>query len=192
MQGTADFHDPIADARFPQATRLVDDAAALDAAVDVLDAYPATREAPIRGFLRAREGAASWLPRRHDDLNLVQRKRQETQILEQPASRRQGVWGGLGNSFIMSAAGIGLTQEENRQHGVDQQHVFDCMAPFLAAITARLLSRILGALDAPFGAVVAERGEAGTDTAAVGRSDGGGPSVGSTMAAAVASATPRR
>ena len=68
------------------------------------------------------------------------------------------------------------------------------MALFLAAITARLLSRILGALDAPFGAVVAERGEAGTATAAVGRSDGGDddPSVGSTTAAASASATPRR
>jgi hypothetical protein len=66
------------------------------------------------------------------------------------------------------------------------------MALFLAAITARLLSRILGALEAPFGAVVAERGEAGVDTAAVGGSDGGDPSVGSTMAAASASATPRR
>ena len=68
------------------------------------------------------------------------------------------------------------------------------MAFFLAAITARLLSRILGALDAPFGAIMAKRGEAGTGTAAAGgRSDGGGnPSVGSTMAAASASATPRR
>src|SRR5262245_17462979 len=102
-----------------------------------------------------------------------------------------GVRGGLGNAFIVSAAGIGLAQQENRQRGVDQQHIFDRVALFLAAITARLLSRILGTLDAPFGAVVAERGEAGIDTAAVGRSEGGGaPSVGSTIAAA--SATPRR
>ena len=35
------------------------------------------------------------------------------------------------------------------------------MVLFLAAITARLLSRILGALDAPFGPIVAKRGEAG-------------------------------
>jgi hypothetical protein len=35
------------------------------------------------------------------------------------------------------------------------------VALFLAAITARLLSRILGALDAPFGPVVPKRGEAG-------------------------------
>ncbi len=38
MQRPADFHDQIADARLPQAARVVDDAAALDAAVDVRDA----------------------------------------------------------------------------------------------------------------------------------------------------------
>ena len=94
----------------------------------------------------------------------------------------------------MGAAGMGLTQKENRECRVDQQHVRHGVALFLATITARLLSRILGALDAPFGAIVAKRGEAGTGTAAaVGRSAGGGdPSVGSTMAAAAASATPRR
>ena len=192
MQCTADFHDQVADARLSEAAGIVDNTAALDATVDMLDAHASTGDAPIRGLLRACEPPSSRLPRRHDDLNLVQHKRQEAQILEQPASRRQGVRGGIGNAFIVSAAGIGLTQKENRQRGVDQQHVFDCMALFLAAITARLLSRILGALDAPFGAVVAERGEAGVDTAAVGRSDGRDPSVGSTMAAASASATPRR
>jgi hypothetical protein len=193
MPRTADFHDQVANTHLPQTVGVVDDATALDTAVDVLDAYTATRDASIRGFLGAREGAASRLSRRHDDLHLVQRKRQEAQILAQPVSRRQGVRGGIGNSFIVGAAGIGLTQKENRQHGIDQPHVFDCVALFLAAITARLLSRILGALNAPFGAIVAKRGEAGTGTAAVGRSDGGGdPSVGSTMAAASASATPRR
>jgi len=71
--------------------------------------------------------------------------------------------------------------------------VFDCVARVLAAITARLLRRILGALEAPFGPIMATRGETGTGTAAVGRSAGGDdPSVGSTIAAAAASATPRR
>ena len=68
----------------------------------------------------------------------------------------------------MGAAGIGLTQKEDRQRGVDQQHVFDGMALLLAAIRARLLSRILGALEAPYGAIVAKRGEAGRGTAAPG------------------------
>ena len=38
------------------------------------------------------------------------------------------------------AIGIGLTQKEDRECGVDQQHIFDRMEVFLAAITARLLS----------------------------------------------------
>ena len=119
MQGTADFHDQIANTRLPQAVGVVDNATALDTAVDVLDAHTATRDAPIGGFLGAREGAASRLPGRHDDLHLVQRKRQEAQILEQPAPCGQGVRGGIGNAFIVGAARIGLTQKKNREHGID-------------------------------------------------------------------------
>ena len=194
MQRTADFHDKIADPLLTEAERVLDDATALDATVDVLDAHAPTGDAPIRGLLRACELPSSRLPGRHDDLHPVECECQEAQILEQPAPRRQGVRGGLGNAFIVGTACIGLTQKENRECRVDQQHVFHRVVFFLAAIIARLLSRILGALDAPFGAIVAKRGEAGTGIAAtVGSSDGGGdPSVGSTMAAASASAMPRR
>ena len=193
MQCTADFHEQIADARLPQAAGVVDDAAALDAAVDVLDTHTTARDAPIRRFLRARMGPAPWLPRRHDDVDPVERKRQEAEILEQAAACRQWVWGGIRNPLIVGAAGIGLTEKEDRECRIDQQDVFDRVALFLAAITARLLSRILGALEAPVGPIMAKRGETGTGPAAVGRSDGGDdPSVGSTMAAAAASATPRR
>jgi hypothetical protein len=55
----------------------------------------------------------------------------------------------------------GLAQEEDREYGVDQQNIFDRVALFLAAITARLLSRILGTPDTPFGAIMPTRGEAG-------------------------------
>ena len=194
MQRTADLHDQILDTRLPEAADVVDDAAALDATVDVLDAHAPTGDAPIRGLLRACELPSSRLPGRHDDLHPIERECQEAQILEQPAPRRQGVRGGIGNAFIMGTARVGLTQTEDRERGVDQEHVFDRVALFLAAIIARLLSRILGALDAPFGPIVAKRGEAGAGTAAtVGRSAGAGtPAAGSTMAAASASATPRR
>jgi hypothetical protein len=68
------------------------------------------------------------------------------------------------------------------------------MGCFLAALVARLLSRILGTLDAPSGPIVANRGETRTGTAAtVGRAAGGGdPAVGSTRADVSASATPSR
>jgi hypothetical protein len=161
MQRTADFHDPIADARFPQAARVVDDAAALDAAVDVLDTHAATRNTPIRRFLRARQGPAPRLLRRHDHLNLVERERQKAQILEPSAACGQGVGCRIRHALIMDTAAIGITQKEDQQRRVDQQHVLHGVALFLTAITARLLSRILGALDAPFGAIVAKRGETG-------------------------------
>ena len=192
MQRTTDFHDEITDARLPEAADVVHDAAALDAAVDVLDAHTATRDAPIRGFLRAREGPAPWLPRRHDHLHLVERARQEAEILEQPTARGQGVRGGIGNPLIVGTARVGLTQQEDHERGIDQEHVFDRVVLFLAAIIARLLSWILGALNAPFGAIVAKRGEVGA-SAAVGGSDAlSGSSVGLTMAVASASVTPRR
>jgi hypothetical protein len=170
----------------------MDAATALDTTVAGLEAYPATREAPMRGFWGGREGAAARLPRRHDALTLVPRTRQAAQILEQPAAWGQGRQRGLRHPLLVRAAGMGLTQQEERERRGDPPHGFDGMALFLAAITARRLRRSLGALEAPFGAVVAERGEAGTGTAAVGRADGGAPCVGSTMAAAAAAATPRR
>ena len=56
----------------------------------------------------------------------------------------------------------------------------------LAAITARRLSRLLGTPEAPCGAGMANRGEA------AGSAGIGAPAVGTTRAAASASATPRR
>jgi hypothetical protein len=194
MPRTADLHDQISDPDLPQAADVVDDAAALDAAVDVLDTHAPTGDAPIRGLLRACELPSSRLPGRHADLHPVERARQKAQILEQPAPCRQGVRGGSGHACIVGTARRGLTQQEKREHSLDQPHVFDRVACFLAAITARLLSRILGALDAPFGPIVATRGEAGAAAgAAAGRADvGADPSAGSTRAAAAASAMPSR
>jgi len=186
MQRTADLHDQISDTRLPEAADVVDNAATLDAADDVLDAHASTGDAPIRSLLCACELASSRLPGRHDDFHPVEREGQEAEILEQPAPRRQGVRGGIGHALIVGTARRGLTQKEKREYGVDQQHVFHRVAFFLAAIIARLLSRILGTLDAPFGAVVAKRG------AAV-RSPGvDGSLVGTTNAVASASAIPRR
>jgi hypothetical protein len=63
MQRTTDFHYPIAGARLQEAARIVNGATALHAAVNVLDAYAATR-----AFLRAGEFASPWPPSRLDDL----------------------------------------------------------------------------------------------------------------------------
>ena len=192
MQRTADFQDQSADARLPEAVCLVHKATALHTAVHVLDTDTPTGDASVRRFLRLCELPSSRLLGRHDHLDLRERKRQNPQILEQPAARGQGIGGRLGNPLVMGAAGLGVTPKEDHERRVDQQHVFHGMALFLAAITARLLSRILGALEAPLGPVVAKRGEAGAGAAAGGAVGGEGPAVGMTRAAALASAPPRR
>ena len=181
MQRTADFQHQVADTGLPEAAGVVDEAAALDAAGHRLDADTPAGQAPSGGGLRAGEGSPSRLLRRHDPCDRRERKRQTAEILAPPAAR--GPWGrrGIGHRLIVGAADRGRTEKEHRQGRVDSPYVFPRVGRFLAAITARLLSRILGALDAPVGPVVPTRGEAGT-----------GSPVGSTMAAAAASAIPRR
>ena len=64
------------------------------------------------------------------------------------------------------------------------------MVLFLAAITLGLFSRVLGADDAPLGAVMGKRGEAGAAAGTVAK--GADSSSGTTTGAASASETPKR
>lgn len=64
----------------------------------------------------------------------------------------------------MDATAVGVAQKEDRQRGIDKQNIFDGVVLFLAAITVRLLSRVLGADDAPFCPVMGKRGAAGMAT----------------------------
>jgi hypothetical protein len=61
----------------------------------------------------------------------------------------------------MDATAVGVTEEEDRKQGIDQQDIFDGVVLCLAAVTLRLCSRLLGADDAPFRPVMGTRGEAG-------------------------------
>jgi hypothetical protein len=54
----------------------------------------------------------------------------------------------------MHTAAIGVAQKEDREAGIDEQDVFDGVILFLPAITVRLFNRVLGADDAPLGAVM--------------------------------------
>ena len=91
----------------------------------------------------------------------------------------------------MEAAARRLAEEEDEEQGIDQQDIFYRMVFFLAAITRRLFSRVLGADDALLRPVMGKRGEAGppVDTAA---EDTGSSSNGTTTVAASVSETPSR
>jgi hypothetical protein len=98
----------------------------------------------------------------------------------------------------MDTAAVGLAEEEDREGGIDEQDVFDGMVFFLAALTVRLCSRVLGADDAPFRPVMGTRGDAGAAVGAAATGAGsstsgaGSSTSGVTIAAAAASETPSR
>src|SRR5262249_10869992 len=97
----------------------------------------------------------------------------------------------LRDAQIMHTATVGVTEKEDREEGIHEQDVFDGVVLFLAAITLRLFSRVLGADDAPLGAVIGKRGEAGA-AAGPGATRAGVSSSASTTVTASASATPSR
>ena len=81
MQGTAEFHHEIPNALLPQPDPVFDDAAALDAAVDMLDPQPTVVQGLVGQLLLQRQLLAAGCLGRHEDRDLGQRKRQEAQIL---------------------------------------------------------------------------------------------------------------
>src|SRR3954453_9637199 len=85
MQGTADFHHHITDALLPQTDPVLDHTAALDTAVDMLDAQAAGVERLVRSVLRRRQVRARGFLCGHEDRHLGQREAQEAEILQQPA-----------------------------------------------------------------------------------------------------------
>jgi hypothetical protein len=119
VQGTAQFHHKITDARLPQPDPVFDDATPLDAPVDMLDAEPAMVQGLVGQCLLQGEFLAAGFLGRHEDRHLGQRERQGPQILQEPAPRRQGRWRRVSNGLIMGAAAIGVTEKEDEEQRID-------------------------------------------------------------------------
>jgi len=83
MQGTAEFHDQIADAVLPQAEPIFDDATTLDTALHMLNPEPTLVERLIGPLLLPCQILAPWLLRGHADLDLGQCERQEAHRAKQ-------------------------------------------------------------------------------------------------------------
>jgi hypothetical protein len=91
----------------------------------------------------------------------------------------------------MDTAAVSVTEEEDRQQGIDEQDIFDGVVFFLAAIACRLCRRVLGADDTPFGPIIGKRGDVGVAAGTV--ATGAGSSArDATRGAASASETPSR
>jgi hypothetical protein len=134
VQGTTEFHHEIADALLPHTDPVFHHTAALDTAIDVLDPEPPLIEYLVGALLLQGQLRTAGLLRRHEDLHLGERERQEAQILQQPTPGREGVGSGLGDAQIMDPAAAGIAQKEDREQGIDEQDIFDGVVFFLAAI----------------------------------------------------------
>jgi hypothetical protein len=60
----------------------------------------------------------------------------------------------------MPTAAVGVAQKQDGERRVDQPDMFHRVVLLLAAITIGRLRRVLGAHDAPLGAVMGNRGDA--------------------------------
>ena len=63
----------------------------------------------------------------------------------------------------MEAAPSGFAEEQDDEPGIDQQDVLYRMVLFLATVTVRLFSRVLGADNAPFRPVLGKRSYGASD-----------------------------
>src|SRR5215468_5355268 len=167
------------------------DPTALHTAVDMRDPQPPLVERLVGPLLLQGQLPTAGLLRRHEDLHVGQRERQEAQILQQPTPNRERVGGGFRDAQIMGTTAVGVAQKEDDKERIDEQDIFDRVVFFLAAITVRLFRRVLGADDPPFRPVMGKRGEAGA-AAGTGATRAGGSSSASTTVAASASETPSR
>ena len=140
VQGTAEFHHEIADARLPQAHPAFHHATPLDADVDMLDPEPPLVEHLVGPLLLQGQLRTAWLPRRHEDRHLREREGQEAEILQQPTPSRERGGGGLSDAQIMDSAAVGVAQKEDREQGIHEQDIFDGVVFFLPAINLLYVS----------------------------------------------------
>jgi hypothetical protein len=160
MQCTADFHHHVAPPVFPPPDGLFEYAAAFDTAIDLGDAHPSPSGLPIVRLLFWRQLLPARLLRGLEDVHSLQRARLRAQVLQPLAPNRKRRRGRVGQALVVDAARRRRTQEQEAQRGVEQQEVFQPRPLFLPARARLLCSRIVGARDGSFGAVMTKRGAA--------------------------------
>jgi hypothetical protein len=124
VQGTTECHHQIADACFPEAEPVFDNATALDTAGHMRDPQPTLVERLVGPLLFPRQLLAAWLFGRHEDLHLRERKGQDAQSLQQPPPGWEPVGGGLRDAQIMDPAAVCIAQKEDQEEGIDEQDIF--------------------------------------------------------------------
>src|SRR5262245_2249547 len=119
VQGATELYHQITDPLLPQVDPVLHNAAALDTAIDMLNAQPTLVERLVRALLLQRQLLPPGLLRRHENHHLRERERQEAEILQEPAPCRQGIRVRVRNWLRMGTAAIGVTEKEDEEQGID-------------------------------------------------------------------------
>lgn len=159
VQGTGDFSNHIACIVTGETDCVFEHATALDTAVDVLDADPSSRQFPVYGLLFVRQCAAARFLERCGTCHALQHEGEKAKILQQFTAFGERIGRCVGNPFVVRTPFIRIREKQNGERRIDQEYVLQGMALFLAALAAFLFICIFGALDTPFGSVMAKRGD---------------------------------
>lgn len=159
MKSTAHLHNKIAHSIPDETDYFFYNSAALDAAVDMLNAHSTPGHLPIGSFLLRCKLLSTRFLYGHDSFHPIEGKSLEAQILQKMAARWQRIWSSIGDFLVVHLSLGRVTQKDDAQSFIDQEHVFDGMLLFLAAVIELLITRVLGARDASLGTIMTKRGE---------------------------------
>jgi hypothetical protein len=158
MESTAHFHHKIAYSILNEANSFFDHAAPFDTAVDMLDPHPTLGNQAISSLLLSCELTSTRFLGGGDGFYSLKSEGLEAQVLQKMASLWQRVRSGIGNSFIMPLSFNRITEEDDGEALIDQEHVFHRVPLFLAAVIELLIIRVLGARDHSLCSIMTKRG----------------------------------
>ena len=116
-----------------------------------------SRQLSIFLFLMRRQLPVSWSFVRYRHGHVRKGVPQITQILQQLTACRQRIGCQIGNRLFVIGAFKGVTQEQNARLTIGEQYVFYGVVVRLTAPVVFLFTRVFGARDGSFGAVVKKR-----------------------------------
>ena len=194
VKRTTDFQHQIADTCLEQTAGVFDHPTPFDPAVDRLAAHAAAGAGRMRPVLLHAPLLTTGVLRGPQDGDLRERARQKTAILHKLTPCGSGRRWRLGEACVLDAPCRGRAQHEEGAGGLEPQESCERVARLLAARTARLCTRVLGADQTPCRPILGTRGDASTtadSTGATSDATATGPGSATTGSRAAARAATR-
>src|SRR3712207_5291389 len=124
MERITDFSHHITRSFAKQANDVLCNPTTFDTTIDMFYPHASSRQLLIKRLLLVREPATARLFVWRSACHASECKRKEAQILQSFTPFWQRIGCCIGNSLIVGAPFIGIAQEQDSQHSVDQEHIF--------------------------------------------------------------------